>query len=718
MTKTGRKNGRTGTTPGRRPPRRPVRGAVAIALGLGAIAAAGILLLRLGSAAPAPSSSRSSRPDVLLVTIDTLRADALGAYGHAGNPSPTVDRLAAAGARFDLAHAQTPLTLPSHATILSGRYPFAHRVRDNAGFRLPAGIATLPVWLQKQGYRTGAFVSAFPLDRRFGLSRGFDVYDDRLTAAPQRAFLERERAGADTVARARAWLDARDGRPTFCWVHIYEPHYPYAPPEPYAARFAGDPYEGEVAAADAALAPLLMPILDAADAGNTIVVLTGDHGESLGEHGEATHGIFAYDATLRVPLIVFAPGIIAPGVRRDDARHVDVAPTILDLLSIPLPSDLDGRSLRRPSTTETTYFEALSGTFNRGWAPVRGVIRGGLKFIDLPIPELYDLAADPREVHNLASARAADVKAMRTALSRFPFAPAQPAAETASARERLAALGYISAGSAMRSRYTEADDPKRLIAVDRDLQAIVSDDLTGNVAGAIETAQRIARQYPRMPLAWLELAELRRETGDVKGAIDALTRASEIDPSNVQVATLLGASLIQAGRAADAVGRLERFAAAPGADLEILRTLALAKARNGSPDEALQLLARAHAEDPEDAQLYVDEATIDLIARRPPQARAALEQALRRDPDLAAAHSTYAALLADEGRGDEAATHWRAAAARDPGEYRRIFALGVAQARAGHTAQARIALEFFVASAPAAQYATEISQARVWLTSH
>jgi arylsulfatase A-like enzyme/cytochrome c-type biogenesis protein CcmH/NrfG len=714
MSKTGRKNGRAGRTRGRR--RRRTRAYAAIASGVCAAIVATVLLVRPG-ARPTTISPRDERPDVLLITIDTLRADAVGAYGHSGNPTPWIDRLAAAGARFQSARAQTPLTLPSHATVLTGRYPFAHGVRDNAGFRMAPEIATLPVWLRARGYRTGAFVSAFPLDQRFGLGRGFDVYDDRLAVTPRRGVLEQERAAVDTVARARAWLDANNGHPSFCWVHLYEPHYPYAPPEPYASRFAGDPYEGEVAAADAALASLLRPILDAGKAATDVVVLTGDHGESLGAHGEATHGIFAYDATLRVPLIVYAPGLVRAGSRADAARHVDIAPTILDLLSIPLPQDLDGRSLRQPSNGQTpvAYFEALSGTFNRGWAPVRGIVRDGLKFIDLPIPELYDLAADPGELRNLAPERGADIRALRTVLAQFPLASAQPRAESASTRERLSTLGYIAGGSSMRRRYTDADDPKRLMSVDTMLQAIVSQDLAGNASGAIATARTVAAQYPRMPLAWLELAQLQRETGDVKSAIASLTHAHEIDPSNVQAAALLGASLTQDGRAAEAVATLEPLARTPDADVEILRTLALAKARGGSADEALHLLERARAANSNNPQVFVDEATVDLIANRRPQARAALEEALRRDPDLPAAHSTLAALLADEGRGEEAAAHWRSAAARDPGEYSHIFALAVAQARAGHTAQARIAFEFFVASAPAALYSGQIAEAHAWL---
>jgi len=700
----------------RRASRRRLYGLVAAALC--ALLLAAWFVRHRGRAAVA--SARGAPPNVLLITIDTLRADAVGAYGHPGNPTPWTDRLAAAGTRFEFARAQTPLTLPSHATILSARYPFAHHVRDNAGFRLPGGIGTLPVWLHDRGYRTGAFVSAFPLDQRFGLARGFDVYDDRVAGGPRRPFLEQERAGTETIAHARAWLDSSGTQPSFCWVHLYEPHYPYDPPPQDASRFPNDLYEGEVAAADAALAPLLEPILQAAGAGNTIVVLTADHGESLGEHGEATHGIFAYDATLRVPLIVYAPGMMAPGVRGDAARHVDIAPTILDLLSIPAPPDLDGRSLRHGADGQSSvaYFEALSGTFNRGWAPVRGIVRGALKFIDLPIPELYDLSVDPHELQNLASKRPADVQALRGVLAGFPLAATQPRAETTAERERLAALGYVSGGASVRSRYGEADDPKRLIGVDKDLQAIVMDALAGNSGRALARARTVAQQYPRMPLALLELAELQREGGDTKGAIETLARANAIDPTNVQVATLLGASLTQDGRAPEAITRLDPLAAKSDADVEILRTLALAKARTGSPDEALRLLDRAHSTDPDDAQLFVDEATVNVMADRRPQARAALEQALRRDPDFPAAHSTFAALLADEGRGEEAAMHWRAAVAHDPDEYSRIFAFGVAQARAGHPAQARVALEFFAASAPASRYGGEIAQARAWLAFH
>jgi choline-sulfatase len=650
-----------------------------------------------------------------LITIDTLRADAVGAYGASGGVTPLIDRLAAGGTRFESAHAQAVVTLPSHATILSARYPFAHGVRDNTGFRLPAAIETLPTWLRARGYRTGAFVSAFPLDARFGLARGFDEYDDRLSASLRPAFLEQERDGRETIARARTWLGAGDGRPSFCWVHLYEPHYPYAPPEPYASRFAAEPYKGEVAAADAALTPLLQPILDGPERNGTLVILTADHGESLGEHGEATHGIFTYEATLRVPLIIYSGGVLPAGVRRDEARLVDIAPTILDLLSIPMPGGLDGRSLRLPAEGTTTYFEALSGALNRGWAPARGVIKGGMKFIDLPIPELYDLAADPHETSNLASARQENARLLQALVSTFPAGPVRAAAETGDAALRLRSLGYVSGGAATGRAYTVADDPKRNIAADRELQQIVSEYVAGDGPAALASARTFAARHPRMPLAWLQLAHLERDAGQLAAGIDALRKAHAIDSRNVQVSTLLGAYLTQDNHADEAIALLTPLAAGEDADVETLRTLALATARRGSTDAALALIARARALDPGELQLFIDEGTIDLMADRRPAARAAFEQALTRDPSSTRAHSSLAVMAVDEGRTADAVTHWREAVTRDPSEYGRIFAMGVAQARGGRTVQARAALEFFVAGAPASHYAREIAQARRWL---
>src|SRR5256885_439192 len=406
---------------------RPMRVVFAIAVAVGIAAGSGACR----RASLEPAVSRRAGLDVLLITIDTLRADAVGAYGNRRASTPTIDRLAAAGARFADAHAHTVTTLASHATILSGRYPADHGVHDNSGFRFPDTVETLGTQLKARGYRTGAFVSAYPLDSRFGLARGFDVYDDSFVdAQPRPAFLEQERPGVETVALARQWIESRrDGQPFFCWVHLYEPHFPYAPPEPFAARFLSAASLGEGAPAAAALAPLLDPVLAPATRRPPLVVLTADHGESLGEHGETTHGIFAYEATLSVPLIMFQPELFKPRVVKEPARHVDVFPTILDALAIRVPDALAGRSLltlasgvsadsaHTDRSSQPIYFEALSANVNRGWAPLGGLIRDRMKYIDLPIPELYDLQRDSNEQQNLADSQPQRVEEMRGLLN-------------------------------------------------------------------------------------------------------------------------------------------------------------------------------------------------------------------------------------------------------------------------------------------------------------
>jgi arylsulfatase A-like enzyme/Flp pilus assembly protein TadD len=665
---------------------------------------------------------------VLLITVDTLRADALGAYGHASAVTPWIDRLAREGVRFDRAHAHNVVTLPSHANIMSGLLPTDHGVRDNAGFRFPQSIDTIATILKAHGYRTGAFISAFPLDARFGLARGFDEYDDRFVdATPRPAFLEQERRGTETVAHARAWLAAEYGQPTFCWIHLYEPHFPYAPPEPFASRFPGVPYDGDVAAADDALKPLLEPILSRGREGGTLVLFTSDHGESLGEHGEATHGIFAYEATLRVPLILYAPSILPPRTVSAPARHVDVLPTLLDALNVPAPRGLRGRSLmpvaRGAADTGTvvTYFEAFSGALNRGWAPITGVLRGETKYIDLPLPELYDLGADPKEQRNLADRDPGRADEMRAILR--PYANAQPptaARETEDTRDRLRSLGYVGGGETRaRPTYTAADDPKRLIALDAELQAIVGQYLGGDLEGALARARDFSRAHPDMALAAMQVGHLERESGHIAAAVNAMRRALVLAPNNLQVAALLGAYLTDAGHPADAVRVLTAFAPAGGeaADLGVLVSLGLAQARLGQFDAALATLQRARSQAPHNAMLLVDVGTVSLMAGRADEARRAFESAIADNPSLARAHSSLGAIHADAGRTDAAFAEWKAATALDRSEYGRLFVLGASLVRAGRLAQARPYLEFVVASAPGDRYAQQIAQARAWLAS-
>ena len=452
-----------------------------VAFGVAALIISALAHALLGTSC-ASAVRRQAGLNVLLITVDTMRADAMGAYGRKDADTPWMDRLAAQGVRFAEARAQNVVTLPSHANILSGRYPTDHGVRDNSGFRFPADPETLATILKARGYRTGAFVSAFPLDSRFGLDRGFDVYDDRFANVDTHtAFQMEERPGPETAALAADWIRAQGDGPWFCWVHLYEPHFPYAPPEPVRSRFASAPYQGEVAAADAALGPLVETTLAAGPSGRTLVVLTADHGESLGEHGEPTHGIFAYEATLRVPLVLYAPSVLRARVVAEPVRHVDILPTVLDALALPPPSGIAGRSLLPLAAGQSlppreSYLEALSSTRNRGWAPLIGVVRGPFKYVDLPLPELYDLSADPGETRNLAPVQPQRLEEMRAALSRVREGDRgwEGGAEDEAVRERLRALGYVAASRSLGARaFTDADDPKRLIAVDAELQGLI-----------------------------------------------------------------------------------------------------------------------------------------------------------------------------------------------------------------------------------------------------
>jgi choline-sulfatase len=695
---------------------------------VGGLVAAGLL----ASAAAVWLWKRPARPEVrrepglnvLLVTIDTLRADALGTYGHPRDAAPWIDRLAEAGVRFEHAYAHNVVTLPSHANILSGRHPTEHGIRDNSGFRLPRQVETLATLLKARGYRTAAFVSAFPLDSQFGLARGFDVYEDSFVNVDTNpAFLVQERRGEETVALARRWLEAGAEDPFFCWVHVFEPHFPYEPPPSVAARFPDQPYLGEVAATDAALAPLLEPLIEAGPRGRAVVVLTADHGEALGEHGEKTHGLFAYEGTLRIPLILFAPRLFGPRVVVEPVRHIDLLPTVLDALGASLPDGLPGRSLLplaaggrdRPPPV---YFEALSATLNRGWAPLHGVVRDRMKFIDLPIPELYDLASDPGETRNLAASRPDTVEAMELLLARFRSSDRgiRRAEETDETRERLRALGYLTTGaSVLKELYTEADDPKNLIALDAMLHDIAGLHARGDLDGALDLGHELLRRRPDMPLGLSRVAYLLREKGDLAGAVEAQRKAFALDTSDMDTLAVLAAYLNEAGRAQETIELLEPYVRRDDPDLDVLIAYGVALAQAGSSQAALATFAKARELDSSNAMVLVNMGTVHMMTGDHPNAREVLRAALALKPDLARAHNSLGVIAAREGQMEEAIERWKKAVELDPREYDTLFNLGSSLVRRGRTAEARPYLERFSREAPPALYASDITQVRAWL---
>jgi tetratricopeptide (TPR) repeat protein len=614
------------------------------------------------------------------------------------------------------------VTLPSHASLLSGRYPYEHGVRENAGFRFPAGMDTLASLLKSHGYRTGAFVSAFPLDSRFGLDRGFDVYDDSFgDAAAGSDFHMQERAGPRTVAAARAWLDATPG-PRLCWVHLYEPHAPYEPPRAWRGRLASA-YDGEVEAADAALAPLLEPLLGAGAASDTLVVLTSDHGEGLGEHGEATHGVFAYESTLRVPLLWHNPRLFAARVVTASARHVDLVPSILDALGLPAPAGLPGRSLlaaaqgRAPGEDAPSYVETLTPALTRGWAPIHGVLRGRLKYLDPPLPELYDLAADPGEQTNLVARQPEALEEMRALLERMRAADAGPirAAVPPEVRQRLASLGYVGGGGSVPSRYGEGDDPKRHVAFESQLEQVIERYAEGDLPAALSLCETLVRENPRVPLGLRHLSFLKQRAGDIAGAVKAGRDALAADPGSAVAAVELGRLLDEAGRPQQAAATLAPYAETSDADLEVLTTYGLALARSGQKAASLAVLQKARDADASSGAAAFSLGTAYLLFGDHGRAREAFETALRREPEMARAHDSLGLLAAVSGDADGAARSWTRALQLSPDDPDALFNLGTLLWRQGRQDQARPYLERFLAIAPPARYEEDLARVRAQL---
>jgi tetratricopeptide (TPR) repeat protein len=518
-------------------------------------------------------------------------------------------------------------------------------------------------------------------------------------------------------------VDRGRGRALVLLVHVFEPHYPYAPPPQIAARFPGQPYLGEVATADVALGPLLEPLVTAGAEGRTLVVFTADHGEALGEHGEQTHGLFAYEGTLHIPLILFAPRILAPATVAEAVGHVDVLPTILDALGATAPEALPGHSLLplangQPAPTPPSYFESLSAALNRGWAPLRGVVQDRLKFIDLPIPELYDLAEDPGESHNLASSRPEAVKAMRSTLAGFDSIDGtiRRTEETDETRARLEALGYLSSDSSpLKERYTEADDPKRLIELDRMLHDVAGLYARGDLDQAIALCRDMLRQRPDMSLGLGRLAFLLRERGDLDGAVEALQKAYALDTSDMDTLAVLAAYLNEAGRQAETLELLGPWVEGDRPDLDVVIAYGVALAQSARYDDALAAFRRARELDPSNALVLANTATVYMMMGNDAPAREALKGALELNPSLARAHNSLGVIAAREGRADEAIEHWKRAVELDPREFDTLFNLGFSLIQSGRAQEARPYLERFVREAPPALYADDVAHVQAFL---
>jgi len=652
-----------------------------------------------------PAAARGgSPPDIVLVTIDTLRADALGFMGNRRVETPQLDRLAREGLVFPHAHASNVVTLPSHTNILTGLYPNIHAVRDNSGFRLDTRIPTMATLLREKGYATAAFVAAFPLDSRFGLNRGFDVYDQRYppSISPY-DFVMQERPGTEVVAGGLQWFASQRGKKRFLWVHLYDPHEPYRPPPPFAQRFADDPYLGEVSAADSALGPLLEALRNE----EVLVVVTGDHGEARGGHGELTHGLFAYEETLHVPLLLWSPGRIAPARSDRLARHVDILPTVLALAGVAAPEGLSGRSLLGPPGEVTDYFEALTASLNRGWAPLVGIFDGRYKYIDLPIPELYDLLSDPGETRDLFAQEPDVVRRLKRLLP--GAAVAEPKRDAEEAR-RLFSLGYLSGSGRPKTAYTADDDPKRLVGVDNQIHQIIQLFQEREAEKAIALARRVVEERPTMPTGYEFLSFLLQDAGRDGEAARVLQTALRKGLASESMQVRLGLILSEEGKGREALAVLQPLGSSLDPDTRNALGIALADA--GRSEEALSVFQKILEHDPQNA-VSLQNAGITLLKKgEAAKALGLFSRALAINDKMPRALNAKGVAEAQLDRPAEAIASWRRSAELDPKQYDALFNMGLVAGKMGDRATARDALARFVQTAPPALYAKDLAQAR------
>jgi len=648
-------------------------------LPLAAVAAFGLLRAR---------GTTPVRPSVLLVTLDTLRADRLGAYGNRDGLTPALDALAAAGTVFDEALASVPLTLPSHATILTGREPPRHGVHDNGTYVVPADIPTLATQLEAEGYDTGAFLGAYVLDRRFGLARGFHSYDDRIERAEfGRSELESERRCEAVVAAAASWLPARSSR-FFAWVHLYDTHAPYDAPATYREAHSGRPYDAEVAHADACVGRLLEAARVAAQriGGGLLVFALADHGESLGEHGELTHGFFVYQSTLRIPFLVAGPGVPKGERRTGPARTADLMPTLLGRLGLKPTQPLDGVDLFEKRVSVAYAESVYPATF--GWSPLRSMRQGSLKLIDAPRPELYDLASDPGEVSDLSLQRPEDTKRLRAALQAFrrDAREAAHAAVDGESAERLRALGYVATQTAAEEP-DGGPDPKERIEAYRAFEDATWADARGDTEKALEGLRRVAASDPGNPVFRRALAASLRQAGSYAEAVRALATLGEdvVDPVLWHER---GLAMATAGRVDQAEASERRAIELNPVLPEPHNHLGVLLAGSGRLAEALQRFEIVTTLDPNNARAWNNRANVLRDLGRSGEAVAAYRRAADLSPGDADSWNGLGVMDVQAGRAGEAVVLFRKALALAPQHAEARLNLAVALAQSGRSAEA------------------------------
>jgi arylsulfatase A-like enzyme/Tfp pilus assembly protein PilF len=666
--------------------------------------------LALAGCARGPGGGTFENAPIVLISIDTLRSDRLPAYGYGKVETPAIDALAKDSILFERAYSHYPITLPSHTSILSGLLPPRHGVRDNAGYVFDAAQHPyLPRVLKDAGYDTAGFVSGYVLRGSTGLAAGFDVYDDRLEPEAGQSMDAVQRPGPETARLAMEWVRARADRPFFLFLHLYEPHAPYLPPEPFASRYE-NPYDGEVAAADAVVGDVLGELRRRGLYDRAVVVLLSDHGEGLGDHGEQFHGVLLYREALQVPLLVKLPGSRQGGRRvAAPARLVDLVPTLLGLTGREPLAGLDGASLlellQPEAASRKVYSETFYSRLHYGWSDLASVIDGRFHYIEGPDPELYDLAADPAERENVLTRERRAYAALRQEAARHDRKLAPPTAVDQETTQQLMALGYLSGSSVV----AEGDlpDPKSQRAAMQGIERGLHEFGIGEYEKAVPIFRRLLVDNPRMMDVWSYLGFSLHRLGRHEEALAAYEKALELSGGSPNLALSAASSLLLLGRLdraeaharlalkghkpaayelllkiaqargdTAAVRTLYERAAAEGAESQRLkRQYAMSLTASGRPGEAVQLLAPLVAgtggSDGAETAETAETPTLNVLALalsdagRQAEARAVLDRALAASPDDVRAHELLGMVALRAGDPHTAEVHLRRALAID-----------------------------------------------------
>jgi arylsulfatase A-like enzyme/Flp pilus assembly protein TadD len=618
--------------------------------------------------------------------------------------TPHIDALAAMGVLFERAVAHNPLTLPSHVNILLGTTPLHHAVHENSKSILAEDFLTLAEYLKEKGYSTGAFIAAFSLDSRFGLSQGFDVYDESYPSKAPSAFTTyQERNAGQVIQSALSWLKKQNSQ-WFSFIHIWDPHAPYLPPEPFYEKFKNDPYSGEVAYVDSELKKLFDYLKNNKLMENTLVVLTGDHGEALGDHGETAHGYFAYNSTLWVPLIIAGPGIKT--LRVDEyVSHIDIFPTICDILGIEKPSFLQGDSLLplmngKKMNERAIYFESLYAYYNRGWAPLRGYIENKKKFMDSPLPEFYDLENDFDEQSNLVQEM--DLEKQGERLKELMDGLSAPSKMLSQRKvdsdtlEKLRSLGYISSRTVqLKESYGPEDDLKTLLRFQQRHDIAMNLYTDGRVPEAVKVLNDIINERKDFTHAYIYLSKAYQFQGLGEDALAVMESGYINNPDDYGIISAYGLLLVNEGRLDKGIEFLQKALGIIDYDPEVWTHLGIAYSQKGEFQKALHSYEKALSLDDTDALIHNNLGLLHfstlIQTKKVQEGTKALEsyrKAIELDPGLASAYNGLAGVFHVIGQTDNAISMWEKALELEPDYDFPIYNLGLAHLDKGNKAQA------------------------------